>query len=46
MIRRSLADADLNRAIVTGVIRRNAYLDFKRAEATTSAHITPAQVWF
>lgn len=33
MIRRLLADADLNLAIVTGVVRRNAEIDFKRAEA-------------
>src|SRR5580658_2850177 len=32
MIRRFLADADLNGAIVSGVIRRAADLDFKRAE--------------
>jgi hypothetical protein len=32
MIRRLLADADLNGAIVSGVVRRNARLDFKRAE--------------
>ena len=32
MIRRLLADADLNRAIVLGAIRRNPELDFKRAE--------------
>ena len=33
MIRRLLADADLNLAIVAGVVRRNAEIDFKRAEA-------------
>jgi len=27
-----LADADLNGAMVTGVVRRGKYLDFKRAE--------------
>lgn len=32
MIRRLLADADLNLAIVAGVVRRNAAIDFKRAE--------------
>jgi Domain of unknown function (DUF5615) len=32
MIRRLLADADLNGAIVSGVIGRSASLDFKRAE--------------
>ena len=32
MIERLLADADLNRAIVSGVIRRNSEVDFKRAE--------------
>ena len=32
MILRLLADADLNGAIVSGAIRRNAELDFKRAE--------------
>lgn len=32
MIRLFLADADLNRAIVVGVIRRNSAIDFKRAE--------------
>lgn len=32
MIRRLLADADLNLAIVAGVVRRNAEIDFKRAE--------------
>jgi hypothetical protein len=32
VIHRLLADADLNGAIVSGVIRRSAYLDFKRAE--------------
>ncbi len=31
MIHRLLADADLNGAIVSGVVRRSAYLDFKRA---------------
>jgi len=32
MIRRLLADADLNGAIVSGVIRRMPHVDFKRAE--------------
>ena len=32
MIRRLLADADLNVAIVAGVVRRNIEIDFKRAE--------------
>jgi hypothetical protein len=32
MILRLLADADLNGAIISGVIRRNPELDFKRAE--------------
>jgi hypothetical protein len=32
MIRRLLADADLSGAIVSGVVRRSAHLDFKRAE--------------
>ena len=32
MIRRLLADADLNLAIVAGVVRRNVEIDFKRAE--------------
>ena len=32
MIRRLLADADLNLAIVAGVVRRSSELDFKRAE--------------
>jgi hypothetical protein len=32
MIRRFLADADLNGAIVSGVIRRSTHLNFKRAE--------------
>jgi hypothetical protein len=32
MILRLLADADLNAAIIYGVIRRNAELDFRRAE--------------
>jgi hypothetical protein len=32
MIRRLLADADLNFAIVAGVVRRNPEIDFKRAE--------------
>jgi hypothetical protein len=32
MIRRLLADADLNLAIVSGVLRRSRDLDFKRAE--------------
>jgi hypothetical protein len=31
MIHRLLADADLNGAIVSGVARRSAHLDFKRA---------------
>ena len=32
MIRRLLADADLNRAVVSGVMRRAPYIDFRRAE--------------
>lgn len=32
MIRRLLADADLNGAIVSGVMRRSGDIDFKRAE--------------
>ena len=32
MIRRLLADADLNGAIVTGTVRRNPDMDFKRAD--------------
>jgi hypothetical protein len=32
MIRRLLSDADLNLAIVASVVRRNAAVDFKRAE--------------
>ena len=32
MIRRLLADADLNLPIVAGVVRRNVEIDFKRAE--------------
>ena len=32
MINRLLADADLNRAIISGVVRRNTGIDFKRAE--------------
>lgn len=32
MISRLLADADLNHAIISGVVRRNAGIDFKRAE--------------
>jgi hypothetical protein len=32
MVLRLLADADLNAAIIPGAIRRNAELDFKRAE--------------
>jgi len=32
MIRRLLADADLNMAIVAGVVRRNTEIDFQRAE--------------
>jgi Domain of unknown function (DUF5615) len=31
MLRRFLADADLNVAIIAGAIRRNPELDFKRA---------------
>jgi len=31
MIRRLTADADLNHAIVAGVVRRNGHIDFKRA---------------
>jgi hypothetical protein len=33
MILRFLADADLNGAIVSGIVRRSAHLDFKRAGA-------------
>jgi hypothetical protein len=32
VISRLLADADLNHAIISGVVRRNAGIDFKRAE--------------
>jgi hypothetical protein len=32
MIHRLLADADLNHAIISGVVRRNPGIDFKRAE--------------
>lgn len=32
MIRRFLADADLNGSIISGVVRLNADLDFRRAE--------------
>ena len=32
MIRRLLADSDLNLAIVAGVVRRNPEIDFKRAQ--------------
>jgi hypothetical protein len=32
VIRRFLADADLNSAIISGVARRSAHVDFKRAE--------------
>lgn len=32
MISRLLADADLNHAIISGVVHRNAGIDFKRAE--------------
>jgi len=32
MIRRFLADADLNGAILSGAVRRGGHLDFKRAE--------------
>jgi hypothetical protein len=32
MIRRLLADADLNGAIVSGVVRRGGDIDFRRAE--------------
>ena len=32
MIRRFLADADLNGAILSGVVRRSTNVDFKRAE--------------
>lgn len=32
MIRRLLADANLNAAIVTGLVRQNSEIDFKRAE--------------
>ena len=36
MIHRLLADADLKLAIVEGVVRRHAGIDFKRAQQVTA----------
>jgi predicted nuclease of predicted toxin-antitoxin system len=44
MIRRLLADADLNGAIVSGVLRRSAHLDFKRAEEVPLEGLSDAAV--
>jgi len=44
MIRRLLADADLNTAIISGISRRNALLDFKRAEQVPLEGLTDLAV--
>jgi hypothetical protein len=44
MIRRLLADADLNASIVSGVLRRSSHLDFKRAEQVPLESLHDEQV--